>query len=110
MKQEKKYEILKFETGEIVVAISQKSGFPEKPFIIHDGSEHAIFYRSENDVILLDFINENVLDDFSKSMKINIAEVNFEENTIISEYQVPIKKVKEYAFQQIQKIKDKYKK
>lgn len=110
MRQEKNYDILRLKSGELVIAISEKPGEPEKPFIIHDGSEHAIFYRKKDDVILLDFIHRDILSEFAKSIKIIVAEVDRESENILKEYLVPIKRVKKYAFQQIKILNNKYKK
>lgn len=48
--------------GELYIYIEASSSHPEKPRIIYDGRDHAIFLRSPEDRIILDYIHPEVRD------------------------------------------------
>ncbi len=46
--------------GELYIYIEASRAHPEKPRIIYDGRDHAIFLRSPEDRIILDYIHPEV--------------------------------------------------
>ena len=64
--------------GELYIYLSAKTGIAQNPQIIYDGGEHAVFMRSNEQHIILDYINPQIRDKLRKSQTIIIVETNLE--------------------------------
>ena len=91
-KQEGRYDVLINDNGEVLIALKKKEGEPSGSRILYDGEDHALFYRSPSDTIILDYIHKDARSHISKASKVIIVE--FEEDDIIREYEVPVQVVK----------------
>lgn len=60
--------------GELYFFLEAKSLRPSSPKIIYDGRDHAIFIRSPEEKIILDYINPDVRDKLRKSREIVMVE------------------------------------
>ena len=60
--------------GEIYFFVSSKKNSPQKPYIVYDGFDHAIFIRNEEQKIILDYINPEVRDKLRKSKEVFMIE------------------------------------
>ncbi len=60
MQHEKKYIVIITEQKIPIIIIHKKKGAPINPYIVYDGRKHATFYRTPDEVILLDYLNPNV--------------------------------------------------
>ncbi len=91
--QEGRYDVLVNNNGELLIALQKKEGEPENSRILYDGKEHALFYRNNNETIILDYVHPDAQEHLSKAAKIIIVE--FENDDIIREYDVPVQHVKQ---------------
>jgi len=85
------YDILENDDGELLVTIKARQGGPEKPAILYAGEEHALFYRSADQTIILDFIHPGVRGSFRKVKELLVAELR--DGSIVREYMVPVRQV-----------------
>ena len=80
------------------IVLQVKVGKPADSYVMYDGKEHALFYHHENDMIVLDFLPENIRPVLKKAEKIKIVETLPDIQTVIRNYEVPVKHVKDYPF------------
>ena len=90
--QENFYEIHLNKNNEIMISLKSREGIPTNPVLIYDGGEHALFYRTQNQVILLDFIHPEARKYLQEASNILFSETkNYQ---VIMEYNVLCKNVK----------------
>jgi hypothetical protein len=75
---EDKYYIAESTEGELYVYISAKKASPIKPKIIYDGFDHALFVRSPEESIILDYINPDARDKLRKAREVIVVETLLE--------------------------------
>ncbi|MGD9637478.1 MAG: hypothetical protein AB7U85_00290 [Alphaproteobacteria bacterium] len=90
--QEDFYEAFLNKHDEIMFAIAFRENQPEDAKIIYDGGEHALFYRSPDKTILLDYLHPEIRDPLTKCAEVLISEVT--RLKVEREYNVPVKIVK----------------
>ena len=71
---EKKYLVAEDESGYLYIYIKAKKDTPSSPKIIYDGCDHAIFVRSQDENIILDYINPQVRDKLRKAREVVVVE------------------------------------
>ena len=69
-----KFVVAEGEEGEIYIFIDAQKDVPEKPRVIYDGKDHAIFIRSPEEKIILDYIHPEVRDKLRKSLGVIMVE------------------------------------
>ena len=97
IKQEQIY-LVKNEKDGLSILLEVEFGEPADSYVMYDGKEHALFYHHENDMIVLDFLPENIRPVLKKAEKIKIVETLPDIQTVIRNYEVPVKHVKDYPF------------
>ena len=75
---EDKYYIAESANGELYVYISAKKASPIKPQIVYDGFDHALFIRSPEESIILDYINPEARDKLRKARAVIVVETLLE--------------------------------
>ncbi|MCQ2740768.1 MAG: hypothetical protein MJ210_01440 [Alphaproteobacteria bacterium] len=75
---EKKYLIAEDEEGALYFYIQAKNNTPSSPRIIYDGRDHAVFIRSQDENIILDYINPQVRDKLRKAKEVIVVETILE--------------------------------
>ncbi len=90
--QEYSYNILQNDEGKILIAIKARETEPSKPSIIYDGKEHALLYRDNKHIIILDFIHPDARPLISNVEEVLVAEFSDEE--CVHSYDVPVRMVK----------------
>lgn len=96
VEKEDAYVALPTTDEEVIFAISVKASEPQKPRLLYNGEEHALLYRDDYDVVLLDYLNSEVQRMLQQSKKIYITEIDYKEKQLIRDYTAPVKKVKTY--------------
>ena len=91
--QEDFYEAFLNKHNEIMFAIAFRESPPEDAKIIYDGGEHALFYRSPDKTIILDYIHPEIREPLKNSSNVLISEVT--SFKVEREYDVPVKIVKQ---------------
>ena len=71
---EKQYTIAEDASGILYFFISAKKNTPNHPQIVYDGQDHAVFVRSPEEKIILDYINPQVRDKLRKAQEVIIVE------------------------------------
>lgn len=90
--QEGYYDILQNAAGDLLIAIRARAGEPANPRIVYDGQKHALLYRQQGFSITLDFIHPEVRGALARAEKVLVVE--FENNEVMREYEVPVRYVK----------------
>lgn len=60
--------------GDLYIFIEAKQEHPKTPRIIYDGNDHAIFMRTPDEKIILDYINPEVRDKLRKAKEVIMVE------------------------------------
>jgi len=97
IKQEKIY-LVKNEKDGLSILLEVEFGEPADSYVMYDGKEHALFYHHENDMIVLDFFPEDARSALSKAKEVRIIETLSDAQTVIRNYEVLVKHVKDYPF------------
>ena len=84
--------------GELVFCIKAREGSPVQPQILFNGEEHALFYRTADQMIVLDYIHPEVrplLDKLSSVLVAEILEPSDDKETgeIVREYMASVRHV-----------------
>ena len=93
MYQEKEYQILPTTNGSLVFAISYKNGEPSSPKILYDGGDHAVLCRTENDLVVLDFLHPVAKKTMQSISDAYIAEIDYDNQKMVHFYPVHIDQV-----------------
>lgn len=98
MEHAEDYEIVRTEEDVLVFVIKSRQTDVENPRLIYDGGRHATLYRRPDDVLLLDYLNDDVLENLRKSEIVIVAEADFGSEKIVRDYEVHVKQVKKNPF------------
>ena len=55
------YDILANADGELLFCLKAREGSPDRPQILFNGENHALFYRTADQMIVLDYIHPDVI-------------------------------------------------
>ncbi|MFV0627312.1 MAG: hypothetical protein ACK5N8_08195 [Alphaproteobacteria bacterium] len=94
----REYEIITTQEGALVFAIKPCGDEPDFPILIYDGGNHATFYRTSDDVMLLDYISFEVQNQLKKSKFILVTEIDNNKGEIIRDYKARVKIFKSNPF------------
>lgn len=75
---EKKFVVATDEDNELYIFIEAKKDHPNNPRIIYDGYDHAVFLRTPQEKIILDYINPEIRNELRKSQRIIMVETILE--------------------------------
>jgi len=75
---EKKFVVASDENNDLYIFIEAKKNHPDNPRIIYDGYDHAVFLRTPEEKIILDYINPEVRNELRKSQRIIMVETILE--------------------------------
>ncbi|MBQ8870916.1 MAG: hypothetical protein IJ019_06035 [Alphaproteobacteria bacterium] len=100
MQNEGDYQVIITHEGVLVFLIKSRPDTPIKPFILYDGGRHATLYRSENETILLDYLNDKVIPILSESQTAVVFELSDEIEDVSLDYEVPVRHIKKNTFAQ----------
>lgn len=75
---EKKFVIAEGDGGELYFFLQAKKDHPDEPRIIYDGLDHAIFMRTPQERIILDYIHPEIRDQLRKAQRVVMVETILE--------------------------------
>lgn len=75
---EKKFVIAEGEGSELYFFIEAKKNHPDEPRIIYDGQDHAIFLRSPEEKIILDYIHPEIREQLRNAKRVIMVETILE--------------------------------
>ncbi len=92
------YDILSNAEGDLLFCLKARQGSPEKPQILFSGDNHALFYRTATQMVVLDYIHPDVCPLLKEANSVLVAEFTepTEENPekgIVREYIATIRHV-----------------
>lgn len=96
--KEEAYVILPTTDEELIFAIATKEEDPEESRLFYDGGEHAVLFRSESEVVILDFLPEKIRERMERIDKAFIVEIDYKVKKIKQDYEVIVELVDEYPF------------
>ena len=94
MQHAKNYEIIVSDEGVPVFVIDSSRAKPDNAVLLYDGGRHATLFRNDHDVVLLDYLPNEVREIISNSTWAVVLEKNKAGDAILKDYKVHIKKVK----------------
>ncbi len=94
MQHAKNYEIIVSDEGVPVFVIDSSRAKPDNAVLLYDGGRHATLFRNDHDVLLLDYLPDEVREYISKSTWAVVLEKNKAGDAILKDYKVMIKRVK----------------
>lgn len=96
--KEDAYVVMPTSEDELVFALSVKEEEPDDPKILYDNSEHALLYRTPQEVVILDFLHADVQRKLENIGKAFIVEIDYKLKKLFQDYEVPIELVDSYPF------------
>lgn len=87
----KDYEIMITRDGDLFFALAASKENPENPIMVYDGGNHATFYRTSEDVVLLDYINKDIQKALKNSDYVTVMEIDKETEEVVRNYRARIK-------------------
>lgn len=68
------YDILANSEGELLFCLKAREGSPDRPQILFNGKDHALFYRTADQMIVLDYIHPEVSPLLGEASSVLVAE------------------------------------
>lgn len=101
--QEKDFIIdLNEDSGLLTFGIKEKQGEVIDPKIVYDGKDHALLYRNPEQIILLDYINDELKDRLFNAERVMISEFNIDNpETPLKAYSAEVEKTDKVSFSEI---------
>ncbi|MDR2901698.1 MAG: hypothetical protein LBU87_01130 [Lactobacillales bacterium] len=93
IEQEKRFHIFKNDDNELMFLIQARLSNAEKPEIVYDGSDNALFYRNSKNTILLPNIHPQVQSVLADKKDVLVVEA--QGGAIMREYMATVKRIKE---------------
>ena len=92
------YDVLSNADGELLFCIKTRTGSPDHPQILFNGEQHALLYRTAEQMIVLDYIHPDVAPLLDKAESVLVAEFNEEtpenpQKGIVREYTAVVRHV-----------------
>ena len=98
MEQEEYYKVIITNEGILVFMIKSHPSEPVKPFLLYDGGPHATLYRTADQTIALDYLDERMPEILDASDKVLIIELDDEIEDVLRSYEAPVKHIKRNTF------------
>lgn len=94
MRQMKSYTCFLTEKGDVVVVIPfMGTNKPNRSKLLYAGGEHAVFYKTAKEEVILDYINEIIQPILKETKRVLLFEVDVTKQKIMQSYFVPVKHV-----------------
>ena len=94
IEQERKYNILQNASGDLMILIKARLDNAQNPTFVYDEKEHALLYRNESNIVVLDYLHEQVRPLLAKAKKVLIVET--QDTSVVREYVAKVKIVKKF--------------
>lgn len=88
-----RYDILQNDKGQIMIIIQNRTGGPEKPLFVYDGTDNALLYRCKENAVYFSDIAEGARNPLKSVSEVWIVEIN--DDDVVREYMVPVRIVKD---------------
>ncbi|MBP5399218.1 MAG: hypothetical protein J6Y53_02230 [Alphaproteobacteria bacterium] len=92
MQHARSYQVIISADDKIVFLIKPQEGKIQNPYIVYDDkSNHAFLYRHPRHVLLLDYLDSEVIPYLQKANEAVVIEADKEKDKVICDYRVKIK-------------------
>lgn len=98
MEQEQKYQVIITNEGILIFMIKSRPSEPDHPFVLYDGGKHATLYRSENETVALDYLDDRLPPILGEAERILVFEMDDEIQDIRRTYEAFVKHIKKNVF------------
>ncbi len=98
MKHMQDYQVILSDQNIPVFILNDGMSEPKNPIILYDGGQHATLFRSDDDVVLIDYIPKEIVSVLQNIDWVVVMEKNHDQNDIIRDYKVYLKKIKNNPF------------
>ena len=95
IEQEKNFNILQNESGNLMILIRARLADAEKPKLVYNGGEHALLYRNDHNTIVLDYIHPAIRKALRRKKHVLIVETN--DGAVVREYTCPVAYLKDIS-------------
>lgn len=93
IEQEKNFNILQNESGNLMILIRARLEDAEKPKLVYNGKEHALLYRNDHHTIILDYIHPAIRKTLRRKKQVLIVETT--NGAVVREYVCPVAYLKD---------------
>jgi len=92
MRHAKDYQVIVSDQNQLVFVLqySDKAPAPKEPYLVYNGSKHALLHRTPNDALLLDYLHEEAAYLLGYATEVLIIEAYFETNEVVYDYKVNV--------------------
>jgi hypothetical protein len=90
MEHAKDYMAVVTDQNQLVFVIRNQQKAPREPYLVYNGSKHALLHRTPNDTLLLDYLNDEVAYLLNYATEALIIEARFETNETVYDYVAPV--------------------
>ena len=89
---EKRYYVLPMDGDKLVFAITARDVEPKRDTtILYDGGEHALFYRNDDETIVLDYLHEKAQPILAMGGIVAVVEIDPDTEKVVRQYPVAVK-------------------
>ena len=92
IEQERNYNVLQNASGELMILIKARLDNAQTPTLVYDKGEHALLYRNESNIVMLDYLHEQARPLLAQAHKVLVVETR--DTSVVREYMTKIKMVK----------------
>ena len=92
IEQERKFNIMRNPAGDLMILLRARMEDAVEPKIAYDGGDHALLYRNDDSMIVLDFIHPAIREDLGRVERLLVVEAR--DGAIVREYMVSVKHLK----------------
>ena len=93
MKCARDYRMIIADNGQLAFVITAQEGEQSSPYLLYNGKDAALLYRSGTDILVLDKLHERAQEALREnSLPIIIVEADYGTGTTVRDYQVNQKK------------------
>ena len=92
IEQERKFNIMRNPAGDLMILLRARLEDAVSPKIAYDGGDHALLYRTDDSMIVLDFIHPDIRSDLDRVERLLVVEAR--DGAIVREYTVVVKHLK----------------
>ena len=84
IEQERNYNILQNESGDLMILIRARLENADRPKLVYNGGEHALLYRNDHHTVVLDYVHPAIRKVLRRKKQVLIVETN--NGAVVREY------------------------
>ena len=84
IEQERNYNILQNESGDLMILIRARLEDAERPKLVYNGGEHALLFRNDHHTVVLDYVHPAIRKVLRRKKQVLVVETN--NGAVVREY------------------------